>query len=56
MEQTIAVAKSVKVPVILVGGVRGCDEIEKILEKTPIQYVSMARPFVSHPDLINKWK
>lgn len=56
LDQTIAVAKEVKIPVCLVGGVRGQKTIEKILNDTPIQYVSMARPFTAKPDLVMEWR
>lgn len=55
LDQTIVVAKEVKIPVCLVGGVRGRDTIEKILNDTPIQYVSMARPFTAKPELMMEW-
>lgn len=55
LEQTIAAAREVNIPVILVGGVRGMDVIEQILTETPIRYVAMARPFAAKPDLIMNW-
>lgn len=56
LEQTIAAAETVKIPVCLVGGVRGQEEIEKILNETPIQYVAMARPFSAKPELMTEWR
>lgn len=43
------------IPAILVGGVRGKENIEDILNTTGIEYVSMTRPFVSNPNLMNEW-
>lgn len=55
-DQTVAAAKEVEIPVCLVGGVRGQETVEKILNDTPIQYVSMARPFVADPQLMAEWE
>lgn len=55
LEQTIAAAREVHIPVILVGGVRGQEMAEKILHDTPIRYISMARPFAAKPDLLMDW-
>ena len=55
LEQTLLAAKSVQIPVILVGGIRGKTEAERILEETPIQYIAMARPLMENPELIRVW-
>jgi 2,4-dienoyl-CoA reductase-like NADH-dependent reductase (Old Yellow Enzyme family) len=50
------IAQEVDVPVALVGGNRSIDCMDKILNETDIEYFSLARPFISEPDLINRWK
>lgn len=55
LEHTIKAAESVHIPVVLVGGVRGKEEIEKILSETPISYVAMARPFIANADYMKNW-
>ena len=55
LNQTIKAAESIHIPVVLVGGVRGKEEIEKILSETPISYVAMARPFIANADYMKNW-
>ena len=55
LEQTVRAAEKLHIPVILVGGVRGKGEIEKILTETPISYVAMARPFIVNADYMKDW-
>ena len=55
-EATAKIAEIVKAPVILMGGNRDVDLMSEILATTKIKYVSLARPLLCEPDLINKWK
>lgn len=48
-------AEMVDIPVILIGGNRHLEVMEDLLNKTKIQYFSLARPLTAQPDLINKW-
>ncbi len=50
-----ALSDSVDVPVILVGGLRSMVTINTILSETNIQYVSLSRPLIREPNLINHW-
>ena len=43
-------------PVSLVGGFRTYSKVEEVLENTDIQYISLARPLLAEPELINEWK
>lgn len=43
------------VPVILVGGLRSIDLIEKILEETPVTAVALSRALIREPGLIKRW-
>jgi len=45
----------VTVPIILVGGNREINVMEDILNNTKIGYLSLARPLISEPGLINRW-
>ncbi len=49
------IKKSVRCPVIAVGGFRSLEVINKALEDG-IDYISMARPFIREPQLIKRWK
>jgi len=46
----------VKVPLILVGGNRSFQVAEKLVTEGPADYISMSRPFIREPGLINRWK
>ena len=44
-------SSEVDVPVILVGGLRSVDEMEKVLNETKIEFLSLSRPLLREPDL-----
>ncbi len=46
---------SLKMPLILVGGIRTRDTAESILRSGAADFISMARPLVREPGLPNKW-
>lgn len=43
-------------PLILNGGLRSLDVVERLYEEQAADYFSLASPLVSEPDLINKWQ
>ncbi len=49
------VATETAVPVIVTGGNRIYEEMEKMINETQIDYVGMARPLIPQPDLINRF-
>ena len=44
------------VPLILVGGNRSFTVAERLVQDGIADYISMSRPFIREPDLINRWK
>jgi 2,4-dienoyl-CoA reductase-like NADH-dependent reductase (Old Yellow Enzyme family) len=46
----------IKVPVILVGGIRSYFLAERLIEEGFADYISMSRPFVREPQLISRWR
>ena len=44
-----------QVPLILVGGIRSFQVAEQFVEKGYADYISMSRPFIREPGLINRW-
>lgn len=48
--------KNVTVPLILVGGVRSFEVAERLVIDGVTDYISMSRPLIREPDLINRWK
>ena len=52
----MSLAELTDVPVVLVGGLRSIEKINQIFEETQIQYVSLSRPLVREPNLIQSWQ
>lgn len=48
--------RSIKTPLILVGGLRSFGVADRIVAEGIADYISMSRPFIREPDLINRWK
>ncbi|MBW2607258.1 MAG: NADH:flavin oxidoreductase [Deltaproteobacteria bacterium] len=46
----------IDIPIILVGGIRSFDVAERIVDSDIADCVSMSRPFIREPDLVNRWK
>ncbi len=49
------IRKVIDVPLILVGGIRSLDVIEKILAEGSADFVAICRPLIRQPDLPNRW-
>jgi 2,4-dienoyl-CoA reductase-like NADH-dependent reductase (Old Yellow Enzyme family) len=56
LEAAKRIKRQIGIPVIVVGGIRKLEEIQGIIEKGQCDYVSMARPFIIEPDIVNKFK
>lgn len=50
------IANTIDKPVISVGGFRSIEVIEKVLNETKIEYISLSRPLLREPDLIKRWQ
>jgi len=48
--------EEINVPLILVGGIRSYDVANQLIDEGVADYISMCRPFIREPDLINRWK
>lgn len=48
------IARETKKPVIVTGGNRNYNEMERMIETTDIDYVGLARPLLLHPDYVNQ--
>ncbi|MFA6103540.1 MAG: NADH:flavin oxidoreductase [Victivallaceae bacterium] len=48
--------KTVKVPVILVGGIRAFDTAENIIDSKAADYIAMSRPLIREPQLVKRWE
>jgi 2,4-dienoyl-CoA reductase-like NADH-dependent reductase (Old Yellow Enzyme family) len=56
LPQAAAVKRGVNVPVIAVGGIRHRTTMEKALEDRQADFISMSRPFIRQPNLVNLLK
>jgi 2,4-dienoyl-CoA reductase-like NADH-dependent reductase (Old Yellow Enzyme family) len=50
------IKKNLDIPVIVVGGIRKLSDIENIIETRGIDFVSMCRPFIIEPNIVNKFQ
>jgi 2,4-dienoyl-CoA reductase-like NADH-dependent reductase (Old Yellow Enzyme family) len=48
--------KNIEVPLILVGGIRSFQVADQLVEDGLADYISMCRPLIREPGLINRWK
>ncbi len=55
-DEALAFKKSVDVPLILVGGIRSFHVAQQIVNDNIADYISMCRPFIREPALINRWE
>lgn len=55
IHQAIEVKKQVDIPIILVGGIRNTKHIQQVMD-ADIDFISMSRPFICEPDLLDKFK
>ena len=48
--------QTVKVPIILVGGIRTFDTVENIINTRVADYIAMSRPLIREPQLVRRWE
>jgi 2,4-dienoyl-CoA reductase-like NADH-dependent reductase (Old Yellow Enzyme family) len=48
--------KRLNIPIILVGGIRAVEMIERLLSEEKVDYVALCRPFIREPHLVKRWK
>jgi 2,4-dienoyl-CoA reductase-like NADH-dependent reductase (Old Yellow Enzyme family) len=51
-----AFKKIVTVPLMLVGGIRSLDVANQLVDEGVADYISMSRPFIRDPNIVNRWK
>ena len=51
-----AFKEKIAVPLILVGGIRSLTVASRLVDEGVADYISMSRPFIRDPDLINRWR
>ena len=56
LQATKKLSEIVKIPVVLIGGIRDIDTMEEILNSSNIRYFGIVRPLICEPDIVQKWK
>jgi 2,4-dienoyl-CoA reductase-like NADH-dependent reductase (Old Yellow Enzyme family) len=56
LDAATAIKKAVSIPVIVVGGITNLEDIDTIINQNNSDLVSMCRPLILEPDLVNKFK
>ncbi|MFH0787763.1 MAG: NADH:flavin oxidoreductase [Pseudomonadota bacterium] len=56
LEAAKAFKEKLKIPLMLVGGIRSLSVAERIINQGFVDYLSMSRPFIREPGLIRRWK
>jgi 2,4-dienoyl-CoA reductase-like NADH-dependent reductase (Old Yellow Enzyme family) len=56
LELAREIKKTVRCPIMAVGGFRSLEVINKAVIESGIDYISMSRPFIREPRLIKRWK
>lgn len=51
-----SIKQAVSIPVIVVGGVRDMATIQDVIQNDKADYVSMARPFIMEPDIVDRFR
>jgi 2,4-dienoyl-CoA reductase-like NADH-dependent reductase (Old Yellow Enzyme family) len=54
--EALAFKASIDLPIILVGGIRSFAVAEGLVNDKIADYISMCRPFIREPGLVNRWK
>jgi 2,4-dienoyl-CoA reductase-like NADH-dependent reductase (Old Yellow Enzyme family) len=50
------IRRSVTVPVMMVGGLRTLDLMEQVIQNQEADFISLCRPLIREPEIINDWK
>jgi len=50
------IRRHVDIPVIAVGGIRNLQDIQSIVSEKGIDFVSLCRPFIIEPDIVNRFQ
>jgi 2,4-dienoyl-CoA reductase-like NADH-dependent reductase (Old Yellow Enzyme family) len=55
-EEARAFKQRLKIPLILVGGIRSLPVAERLVSAGVCDFISMSRPFIREPDLVQRWQ
>ena len=54
--QAVIFKETIRVPLILVGGIRSYKTAKHLVDQGVVDYISMSRPFIREPELVKRWK
>lgn len=55
-EEARVFKRRLDIPLILVGGIRSLPVAERLIAEGTCDFISMSRPFIREPDLVNRWR
>ena len=55
-EELSAFKKKIRIPLILIGGIRSVEVAEQLVADGSTDYIAMSRPLIREPDLVSRWK
>ncbi|MFC2058334.1 NADH:flavin oxidoreductase [Chloroflexota bacterium] len=55
-EEARAFKKEINIPLMLVGGIRSFEVAGQLVEDGTADYISLSRPLINEPSLVNRWK
>jgi 2,4-dienoyl-CoA reductase-like NADH-dependent reductase (Old Yellow Enzyme family) len=55
-EDSALFKRRLKIPVLLVGGLRSLEVAERLVAEGVCDFISMSRPFIREPGLVNRWQ
>ena len=55
-EEAKVFKQRLRIPLALVGGIRSLPVAERLVEQGVCDFISMSRPFIREPDLVNRWQ
>jgi 2,4-dienoyl-CoA reductase-like NADH-dependent reductase (Old Yellow Enzyme family) len=55
-EEARVFKQRLKIPLILVGGIRSLPVAERLVAEGVCDFISMSRPFIREPDLVRRWQ
>ncbi len=56
LDAALQIQKAVSTPVIAVGGLNNINDINNVIENSGVEFVSMSRPFITQPDIVNRFQ
>lgn len=55
-EEAKVFRKNLSIPLILVGGIRSFEVADRLVSEDIVDYVSLSRPLIREPDLVERWQ